>query len=91
MKTRIHAFVKGRVQGVFFRANTKKVAMELDLKGFVKNLSDGRVEIVAEGKEGNINEFMKFLKKGPESAKVTDFDIKKEKYSGEFARFEIRY
>lgn len=76
---------------MFFRANTREFAIKLGLKGFVKNLNDGRVEVIAEGKEDSINKFIEFLEKGPESAKVRDFDIEKEKYSGKFARFKIRY
>ena len=53
---RIHVIISGRVQGVFFRYNTNKVANKLGLKGFVRNLSDGCVEVVAEGSEDKLKE-----------------------------------
>ncbi|MCD6226256.1 MAG: acylphosphatase [Candidatus Aenigmarchaeota archaeon] len=91
MKIRIHAYVEGNVQGVFFRSNTRNIARNLNLTGFVKNLQDGRVEVVAEGEEEKINKLIEFLKQGPEFAKVRNVDIKKEKYSGEFEDFEVKY
>ena len=91
MKIRIHAYVDGRVQGVFFRSNTRNVARDLNLTGFVKNLSDNRVEVVAEGEENKINELIEFLRQGPESAEVRNLNLKKEKYSGKFDEFEVRY
>lgn len=91
MKIRIHAYVDGRVQGVFFRYNTRNVARDLNLTGFVKNLPDNRVEVVAEGEENKINELIEFLRQGPESAEVRNLNLKKEKCSGEFDEFEVRY
>lgn len=88
---RIHAIIEGRVQGIFFRANTRKQANKLDVKGWVKNLPDGGVEVVAEGKELAIKKFIEFLQKGPFGAKVTKFDVKEEKCTGEFEFFEIEY
>jgi len=86
---RIHLIVKGNVQGVFFRSNTKKIASELDLNGYVKNLPNGNVEIVAEGEK--VNELIEFCKKGTEYAKVEDIVVKIEKHKNEFESFEIRY
>ena len=88
---RIHVLVSGRVQGVFFRANTRRKAMELNLKGWVKNLEDGRIEAVIEGEDSDIKKMVEFLQKGPLGAKVTKFDIKEEKYKNEFKFFEIQY
>ncbi len=85
---RLHIFVSGRVQGVFFRANTVKVANKLGIKGWVKNLSDGRVEIVAEGSEEKLREFVEWLKKGPMLAKVTDLIIEEQTPTNEFKNFE---
>lgn len=68
---RIHIFVRGRVQGVFFRAYTEKTAKLLNLTGFVRNLDDGRVEIVAEGEEQKLDELLKWSYKGSPMAKVT--------------------
>lgn len=90
-KVRVHAVISGRVQGVFYRANTKKVADKLGLTGWVRNLPDGRVEVVAEGERQVIDKLINYLHKGPMIAKVNrvDFDIKK--FTGEFSEFEVRY
>jgi acylphosphatase len=88
---RVHIFISGIVQGVFFRSNIKEKANKLNLKGFVKNLPNGKVEAVFEGKEENINEILKFCKKGPQGAKIKDVEIKEEKVSNEFNSFGVRY
>lgn len=66
----IHCFIKGKVQGVWFRANTKKTADKLGLRGWVRNLADGRVEVFATGSKDKIEEFKKWLAEGPEHAQV---------------------
>ncbi len=86
---RIHVWISGNVQGVFFRAHTRRKAMELGLKGWVKNLGDGRVEAIIEGKDESVKEVLDFLRKGPFGARITKFDAKEEKYAGEFKFFEI--
>lgn len=88
---RVHIIVKGFVQGVFFRSNTKNAATELNLKGYVKNLDNGYVEVVAEGKEKELNKLIEFCKVGPSFSKVEDVDIKFEKPTKEFNNFEVRY
>lgn len=90
MKVRVHIFVSGRVQGVFFRHNTKKKALELGLTGWVKNLPDGRVEAVFEGERDKIDKILEWAKKGPFLAKVEKLDVKEEDYKGEFDDFEIK-
>jgi len=88
---RIHVWIKGNVQGVFFRANTRKEAMKLNLKGWVQNLSDGRVEAVFEGDDEAIKSILNFCEKGPLGSTVSDIDIKEEEYKNEFEFFEIHY
>lgn len=88
---RIRLIISGRVQGVLFRYNTKKIAKNLDLRGFVKNLQDGTVEVIAEGSEEKLNKFIEFCKKGPMLAHVTDVRISYENYKGEFKEFEVRH
>lgn len=90
MKKRIHAFVLGKVQGVFFRANTKKEANRLKIVGWVRNLEDGRVEFVAEGEESDLNCLIEWVKKGPSWAEVEDLQIEWEEYEGSFDYFEIK-
>lgn len=84
----VHLIVSGRVQGVFFRNNTRKKAIELGLNGYAKNLHDGNVEVVAEGKEEKINELIEFIKKNPGIAKVADIKIKEKNFEN-FKGFEI--
>ena len=88
---RLHLFVFGRVQGVFFRANTRALAHTLNLKGFVRNLPDGSVEIVAEGEEEKLKELLEWAKRGPEGAVVEDMKIEWGEAKGEFKDFEIKY
>lgn len=69
----IQAFVAGKVQGVWFRASTKTEADQLGIKGFAKNLPDGRVEVIACGEKDKIAILIDWLKKGPRLAEVTEF------------------
>lgn len=72
---RAHLFITGRVQGVFYRAFTKEVADSLGLKGWVRNLRDGRVEAVFEGDEDRISIAIERCKEGPPYAKVDNIEI----------------
>ena len=72
---RVEIIVYGIVQGVFFRATTRDVAVKLGLRGTVRNLRDGSVEIIAEGYKEDLNTLISFAKEGPPSAKVYDIDI----------------
>lgn len=86
---RAHIFVSGIVQGVFFRAHTQDVASQKGLKGFVRNLPDGRVEITAEGEKDRIEELIKWCHKGPPLARVKSVDVEWQVYKGEFKSFRI--
>jgi len=90
-KVRFHIFVSGRVQGVFFRENTRKKAQKLEVAGWVRNLPDGRVEAVFEGEKDKIEELVNWAKKGPMFAKVNGVEIILEEYKEEFDNFEIKY
>ena len=87
---RVHIVVHGRVQGVFFRANTKKKALELGLTGYAKNLSDGSVEVVAEGLGERLKRLVEFCRKGPERAEVSEVEAKFSDAIGGFDGFEVR-
>ena len=89
-KVRFHIFVSGRVQGIFFRENTKKKAQKLRITGWVRNLPDGRVEAVLEGEKDKIEELVNWAKKGPVFAKVDELKVMPEEYKEEFDNFEIR-
>ena len=90
-KVRVHIFVSGLVQGVFFRQGTKNRAEKLGLTGWVRNLPDGRVEIVAEGEKEKIEKLIDWAKKGPIFAKVGNLEFQFENYQAEFKNFEIKY
>jgi len=88
---RAHIWVSGKVQGVWFRASTVDVATKLKLKGWVRNLPDGRVEIVAEGKKEALDRLIEWCHEGPPLAIVDDVEIVWEEYKGEFLDFCQRY
>jgi acylphosphatase len=90
LKVRVHVFVGGRVQGVFFRVETQREAFENRVTGWVRNTSDGRVEAVFEGEKHNVEKLIDFCRRGPSVAKVKKIGVYWEKYVGEFNRFEIR-
>ncbi len=81
--------VSGRVQGVYFRKFTVDNATDLGLTGFAKNLPDGRVEVVAEGKRADIEKLLGLLGEGPSHAAVKDLDVSWSSYSGKFTDFRI--
>ena len=87
---RAHLFITGRVQGVFFRACTRKEAQKRKLTGWVKNLYDGRVEAVFEGEEEAVQSMISWCHKGPSHAVVTDVSVKIEEASGKYTVFDIR-
>ena len=88
---RVRVFVKGKVQGVFFRQALKVKAIQQNVVGWVKNLLDGRVEAVLEGNEENINNLVEWCHGGPANARVEDVEIKNEKFTNEFSEFDVRY
>lgn len=90
-KKRSHIFVSGRVQGVYYRQTTLKVAAELEVSGWVKNLMDGRVEALIEGDADAVDTMVEWCKKGPSSAKVTQLENFEEEYKGEFEKFRVKY
>jgi acylphosphatase len=90
-KVRVHLSIEGRVQGVFFRANTQEEARRRRLTGWVKNLSDGRVEVVCEGEKRDVDSMIEWCRRGPSHAVVTALDVESEGYSGEFSDFTVRF
>jgi acylphosphatase len=91
VRARLHAVVHGRVQGVSFRYYTQRRAQELGLAGFVRNLWDRTVEVVAEGPRPVLEELLSFLKVGPRAAIVSHVDVQWLVPTNEFDRFEVRY
>ncbi|MDD5472588.1 MAG: acylphosphatase [Candidatus Methanoperedens sp.] len=90
MNTRVHVFISGIVQGVFFRSSTKDKAEELGITGWVRNLPDGRVEAVFEGEKENVKKMVVWCRKGPEYARVLGVEVIPEPYKGEFSGFLLR-
>ena len=88
---RVRVFVKGKVQGVFFRQALKVKAKQNNVFGWVKNLIDGRVEAVLEGDEENINNLVEWCHGGPANARVEDVEIKNEQFTSEFSEFDVKY
>lgn len=88
---RAHVFISGRVQGVNFRWYTQRQAQELGLAGWVRNLWDGRVEAIFEGKEKAVGRAVDWCRVGPPSARVDDVEVNYEEPTGEFSRFRITW
>ncbi len=91
MNIRAHVIFAGRVQGVWFRANTHGKAMELGLTGWVRNLQDGTVEAVFEGKDELVKEAINWCQTSQPHARVDSVEISWEDYTGEFCGFDINY
>jgi len=88
---RAHVVVHGFVQGVWFRAGTKDEADRVGVTGWVRNLSDGSVEAVFEGKKKNVEAIVGWCHRGPSGATVDKVDIAWEPFTSEFGNFEVRY
>jgi acylphosphatase len=91
MNKRYHVRISGRVQGVFFRANTCKNARSLGLTGWVRNLPDGRVETVFEGEPENAEAMVAWCRTGTPPARVDHADVAEENAAGGFTGFDIVY
>ena len=87
---RKRAFFKGKVQGVFFRANTRDKAQDEGIKGWVKNLPDGRVEAVFEGPKVNVDKVIEWCKHNQPYAKVDKVKVEEEEPTDEFDRFFVK-
>jgi len=91
MLVNVHVIISGRVQGVWFRANTKQMAEQLGLTGWVRNTSDGCVEAVFEGEEHLINKMIEWCNQGSPLSKVKNVDVKNQESTNEFSDFSIRH
>ncbi len=90
-KARLNATVKGQVQGVFFRVFVEKYALSLNLTGYVKNISGGQVQVLADGEKGCLERMLQLLHQGPPGAKVENVSFRWEEYIGNYKDFTIRY
>lgn len=87
---RLHVFLQGHVQGVGFRHFTMRTAGNLGLQGWVRNLRDGRVEIVAEGKRSRLEELLQEVKRGPVSARVEGVEEEWGEAEHDLTGFKVR-
>jgi len=85
----VQLFVRGRVQGVFFRASAQREAKRLGLTGWVKNRLDGGVEILAEGEEDELKDLIAWANKGPSAARVERVDVRWRGFTGDYPDFRI--
>ena len=88
---RLHAIISGAVQGVYFRSTTQTRAQQLGLAGWVKNLPDGSVEVMAEGPHRVLLQLLEFLRAGPPEAMVAEVREEWSPALGEFGYFEVRW
>jgi len=91
MNVRAHVIFSGKVQGVFFRANTERKAVELGVNGWVKNLPDRTVEAIFEGEKTRILELIEWCSKHQPMAEVSNTEVNWEEYKGEFNKFSVKY
>ena len=89
-RTRAHVFISGRVQGVYYRANTRDTARDTGVDGWVRNLDDGRVEAVFEGEPDAVESMVEWCHEGSPRADVSDVEVEYHDPEGEVG-FEIRY
>lgn len=88
-RVRAHVFVSGRVQGVYYRANTRDTARERGVEGWVQNLDDGRVEAVFEGDREAVESMVDWCHEGSPRARVDGVEVEYEPPAGE-SGFRIR-
>ena len=91
MTQRVHVIVRGRVQGVYFRASTRDRARRLGLSGWVRNCSDGSVELLVEGEKATLEQLVTWCHRGPPGAVVTDLNVEWQEATEEFVGFEVKY
>ena len=88
MKKSVRLYINGTVQGVFYRGFVKENAEKHNVKGFVRNLEDGRVEVFLEGDNDSVDKMIELCKKGPKHSQIRNIEIKDEKYQ-DFKVFKV--
>lgn len=89
-KKRVHVWISGRVQGVFYRAYTQDAARTHGVTGWVRNLPDGRVEAVFEGDARAVEAMVQWCHRGSPLSRVDRVEVQEESYQGEFTDFGVR-
>jgi acylphosphatase len=88
---RVHVFVSGKVQGVFFRQAMKVIAKKNNVCGWVRNLPDKRVEAILEGDNNSVNSIIEWARVGPANSRVDGVEVSNEEFKNEFSAFEVLY
>ena len=88
MKKSVRLYIDGTVQGIFFRMFVKENAERYNVKGFVRNLEDGKIEVFLEGDVNNVNKMIELCKKGPKHAQIRNVDMKPERFQ-DFKTFKV--
>lgn len=88
MKKSVRIYISGTVQGVFFRMFIKENAERYNLKGFVRNLEDGKIEVFLEGENDEVDKMIELCKKGPKHSQIKDVQVKPERFQ-DFKVFKI--
>ena len=88
---RLRILVSGKVQGVWFRSSTEEAASRLGVNGSVRNLPDGRVEVLVEGSSERVEELVAWCHRGPRGARVDRVEVTEEAPSGEEEGFSVRW
>ncbi|MEK6913825.1 MAG: acylphosphatase [Nanoarchaeota archaeon] len=88
MKKSVRLYIKGIVQGIFFRQFIKDNAERNNIRGFVRNLEDGRVEVFIEGDNENVEKMVDLCQKGPKHSRIEKVDIQEEKFQ-DFKEFKV--
>ena len=88
MKKSVRLYIQGTVQGVFFRNFIKENAEKDDVRGFVRNLEDGRVEVFLEGNNENVDKMIELCKKGPKHSDIKKVEEKPEVFQ-DFKNFKV--
>ena len=91
MKKNVHVIISGRVQGVWFRANTRQKAEQLGITGWVRNTKEGNVEAIFEGEENQVNEMIQWCYRGPPLAKIKKVEIINQNTTNNYNEFSIKY
>jgi acylphosphatase len=89
-KSRIRLRIEGRVQGVFFRVSAAEQATQLGVTGWVRNLADGSVEVLAEGDKKALDALSAWCRQGPPHARVECVQVQSEEFKNEFPNFRVR-
>ncbi len=88
MKKSVRVYIEGTVQGIFFRAFVKENAERHNVKGFVRNLEDGRIELFLEGNTDDVNKMIELCKIGPKHSDIKNVEVKDEKFQ-DFKTFKV--